>query len=142
MKSPGLRACLLAVGIVFIILNAGCEQEQVPSEKKARLIAVENMDLKQQLQQRDIEIEKLTQKHERELKKQERELDGQKKLLAECQTVKEDLEQQLAGKFGEEINKMFDNVAEEAKRLLEENESLKQQIKELKGETEENETPM
>ena len=44
MKSPGLRVFVLAVGIIFIVLNVGCEEEQIPSEKKAR-VASEQVSL-------------------------------------------------------------------------------------------------
>jgi len=130
MKNSGLKAFVLAVGIIVIMLNAGCEEEQLPDVKKARVIAAENMQLKKQLQRHDSEIEKLKGQHEKELKKQ-------KELLAKCQEEKKYLEGPLAGEFDEQMNDLFKRLGEENEKMSAENENLKQQIEKLKTELEE-----
>jgi hypothetical protein len=125
---PRRIAFVLAAGVVAIMLNAGCEeQQQQPNSKMARLVAVENNQLKKDLQQRDVEIGKLKEQHGNELK-------GQQELLAKCQKEKEDLQEQIAGKFQGQIDNLMGSVAEESKQLREENESLKAQIETLKAE--------
>ncbi len=130
MKSPGLKACVLAVGIIVIMLNAGCEKEQLPDKKKARIIAAENMQLKKQLQRRDSEIEKLKGQRENVLKKP-------KELLAECQEEKKYLEEALAEKFDSQMNEFSGSLIVENEKMFRENENLKQQIEKLKTELEE-----
>lgn len=119
MKIPGLRAFVLAVGIIFIMLNVGCEKEQIPSEKKARVIAAENMQLKKQFQQYEKELEK------------------QKGLLAKCQEEKKGLERNLGGEFDDQLNEIFKSLEEETGELRIENENLKLQIEKLKAEVKE-----
>lgn len=58
------RILIPAIGFIFVImLIAGCEEQSIsqttPSSKKLRLIAVENMRLKEQLIKRDTAIENL-----------------------------------------------------------------------------------
>ena len=108
MKRWTQKAVILAVGVV-IMLTAGCEKEKP--------LANENMQLKEQLEQRDKEIEK------------------QKELLAGCLRGKKDLLEDLSGKpqekFGSMVNGMLKNVSEENIRLREENAKLKTQIEQL-----------
>ena len=58
MKGLVQKALVLAIGVV-IMVGVGCQEAEVPSTKKARLIASENMQLKKQLEQRDSEIEEI-----------------------------------------------------------------------------------
>lgn len=125
MKKTVLKAFVLAAGVVAIVLIAGCEEQQLSSTKMARIVAAENIQLKKQLQQRDSEIEKLKEQHDNELRKQE-------ELLAKCRKEKKALEEQLAGKFEDQINEFFKTVAEESEKLDEENRKLKAQIEKLK----------
>jgi len=135
MKRIVLMVFVLAVGIIVITLIAGCEEGQVPSGKKARLISAENMQLKQQLQQREIEIEKLKGTHRKEL-------ENQKGLIERCQREKKLLQEKLSGKFEGQLNEFLKGMGEEARKLREENESLKLQIEQLKAELEKNVVPM
>lgn len=128
MKITVLKTLVLLAGIV-IMLNAGCEKEQVSTSRKARLIAVENTELKKQLQQRDIEIEELKEKYEGELK-------DQKELLEQAEQDKKVLDEQLSGKFQGQIDEMMAEISKGSSVLVDENENLKQQIEELKAELE------
>jgi len=61
MGSPQITVAFV-VCVAFIILIAGCEGENLSDTKsnieKSRLIAIENIQLKEQLEQRDKEIER------------------------------------------------------------------------------------
>jgi superfamily II RNA helicase len=128
MERNILKMFVLAAGIVVVMLIVGCEeQQQQPSTKMARVVAAENIQLKKDLQQRDSEIEKLKEQRSDELEKQ-------KGLLAECQKEIEVLQEQLAGRFEDQINNIMRDMTEENKNLREENESLKAQIEALKAE--------
>jgi len=103
MKRRVQKAAILAVGVV-IMLTAGCEKENP--------LAKENMQLKEQLEQRDKEIEK------------------QKELLVKCQQEKKDWAEQIQ----ESIKGLTDSAIkdmEEIGRLREENVKLKSQIEQL-----------
>ena len=50
------------------------------------------------------------------------------------QKAKTNLEEQLNGKFGEQITELFDNLDEDTEKVREENENLKLQIEKLKAE--------
>lgn len=103
MKRWTQKAVILAVGVV-IMLTAGCEKENP--------LANENMQLKEQLEQRDKEIEK------------------QKELVAKCQQEKEDWAEQIE----EDTKSLTDGAIkdmEEIGRLSEENAKLKVQIEQL-----------
>ena len=103
MKRWTQKVIILAVGVV-IMLTAGCEKENP--------LANENMQLKEQLEQRDKEIEK------------------QKALLVKCQQGRKDLEERIE----EDIKGLTENALkdlEEIGRLREENAKLKSQIEQL-----------
>ena len=106
MKRWTQKAVILAVGVV-IMLIAGCERENP--------LANENMQLKEQLEQRDKEVEK------------------QKGLIAQCLQEKEDLGEQIQ----ESIKGLTENALkdfEENIKLREENAKLKVQIEQLEKE--------
>lgn len=126
MEKVVLKALAVITGVVFMISIAGCEDEQqIPTAKKNRLIAAENMQLKQQLQQRKVEIEKLKGQHAAETQMQ-------KEVLEKCQQEKKVLQEQLGGKFDEDMAAFFGDLGGEIKRLEDENRELMTQIEELK----------
>ncbi len=103
MKRWTQKAVILAVGVV-IMLTAGCEKEKP--------LANENRQLKEQLEQRDKEIEK------------------QKELLVKYQQEKKDWAEQIP----ESIKVPTENTLkylEEIGRLVEENAKLKTRIEQL-----------
>jgi predicted nuclease with TOPRIM domain len=133
MKGIALKAFVLAVCVVAIIIITGCEEQQVSGGKMARIIAAENIQLKEQLQQYKSEIEKLKKQYDIELKKQ-----GE--LLAKCSREKKSLEEQFAGKYEDQINEFFKTVAQESGKLDEENKQLKAQVEKLKAKLEKQKT--
>jgi len=114
---------VLAVGVVVMSI-AGCGNQEPPGVKKSRLIASENMRLTKELEQRNKEIERLNELHNKESKKQE-------KLLAECLEEKESWKQKARQNVRNQVKGVFDAVMEQNVKLSEENEKLKAQIEKL-----------
>ncbi len=123
MKRVVQKIFVLATCVVVMSI-AGCGQQEPPSVKKSRLIAVENMQLKKELEQRDHEIEKLIELHSREIKKQE-------ELLAKCVREKEGWKQKAQQNVRNQVKGVFDAVMEQNAKLREENEKLKAEIEKL-----------
>ena len=115
MKRPVSKAFVLAVGIVFIMLIAGCGEENLSNVKKHKLIANENRQLKKELEFSDKEIEK------------------QKKSLDECLQKKKVLEEQSREDVKGMMDEIFGKVIEESKKLGEENKNLKAQVQQLEA---------
>jgi cell division protein FtsB len=133
MKSPVSRVLLLAVGVVFcIMLIAGCEEEEnlsdtqsdtTPNSKRSRLIAVENTQLKAQ-------IEELKKLHSSEMEKQ-------KKLLDNCLREKGTLQEMSKKGLEDFMQDILGPLSDENTKLQEENKTLKAQVEKLKTELEE-----
>jgi len=132
MKEAVRKGFVLVVSVVVIMLIAGCEEQQLPSEKKSRAIAAENMQLKKDLERRSKEIEGLKDLHDREIKKQE-------KLLAKCLEDKETWKEKSRQSVRNQVKGVLDTVIEENAKLRRENEELKAQIEKLKAKAGENE---
>lgn len=125
MKGLTQKALVLAVGVV-IMVGVGCQQGEVPSTKKARLIASENIQLKRQLEQRDSEIEELKNQHDRQIKLREEQ-------TAKCLEQKQALQKQLKEDIQERVDEVLAAVVEENAQLRQEVSKLKTQIEELKN---------
>ena len=130
MKGPVPKTLVLAVGIVVgIMLIAGCEEEEnssdtksdtKPNTRRSRLIAVENVQLKKQ-------IEKLKKVHAKEIKRQE-------ELLDKCEREKKTLEELSSKGVESYMQDVLGPLAEENAKLHEEIKTLKAQIEKLKTE--------
>jgi len=125
MKRAARKISVLAV-CVFVMFITGCGEQEPPSVKKSRLIAVENMRLTKELEQRSKEIERLKELHNKEIKKQE-------KLLAECVQEKESWKQKARQNVRNQVKGVFDVVMEQNTKLRDENEKLKAQIEEIQN---------
>lgn len=124
MSRQTKRTIVLAVGIVFVVmLITGCEEE-LSNVKRHRLIAVENTQLKKQLAQLEVEIERQKKLHNTEIEKQ-------KKLLERCEGAKKVIEEQSAEDAGDLFDGMWGDVIEESKALREENKKLKARVQQL-----------
>ncbi len=123
MKKLASKIYVLTVCVVVMSI-AGCGNQEPPSVKKSRLIAVENMRLTKELEQRSKEIERLKELHNKESKKQE-------KLLAECVQEKESWKQKARQNVRSQVKGVFDAVMEQNAKLREENKKLKAQIEKL-----------
>ncbi len=148
MRESAYKTLFLAVGIIFsIMLFAGCEEEEKitdtmndtpPDVKRSRLIAVENAQLKAQ-------IEKLKDLHTREMEKQEslhnKEKDDLQRRLDICLRDKKGMEEMSTKGIEEYMQNVLGPVSEENTKLREEIETLKAQIEKLKTELEELKKP-
>lgn len=108
-----ITAKIIILAIAGTVLVTGCEEENQISEKKGRLIAVENVQLKKELAQCREEIKR------------------QEKLVEKCLQDKEN----LATTMQESIEKAKEDVLsdfEENVKLRQENEDLKAEIAKLK----------
>jgi predicted nuclease with TOPRIM domain len=130
MKESAQKMLVVTVGIVLgIMLFAGCEEEEQNSSnttsdaKRSRLIAIENRQLKQQ-------IEELKKAHAKEIK-------GQKELLGKCEREKVALEEISSKGVDGYMKDILGPIAEENAKLHEEIETLKAQIEKLKTKHEE-----
>jgi DNA anti-recombination protein RmuC len=153
-----MKKTLTAVWLIIgaLIFTVGCEKQQEASSdvRMHRLIAMENKQLKQQLQQetkkRDDEIKNLknqlqaeTKKRDDEIKKLKTELQNEtKKLNDEIKNLNEQLarcEQNRDEKIDAEVKKLcgeqVSGLTEWNTELVNENEQLKSEIAKLKGET-------
>jgi hypothetical protein len=117
MKRPVQKVFILtAIAVLVFMSIAGCDQ-QGAANKKSRLIATENMQLKKDLQQRD------------------KELQEQKLLLEKCLAEKRTLKKRSLDDTKDLFDKTFNKIVEKTKKLHEENKNLKLQIEELKKAT-------
>ena len=131
MTKPIQMIFVLAVGLV-VVLGVGCQEQELPSEKKSRLIAAENIQLQKELEQRSKEIKSLKKQHDKEIKQLKEE-------LTKCQKQKEALEKQLQENVEEKVDDILSAVVDENAKLREEIKKLKAQIEKLKKELEESE---
>ena len=102
MKRRAERAFILAVCTVVIMLIAGCEEQNLA--RKSRLLAAENIQLKEQLEQCEKEVEKQN-------------------------ALEEQSKERIAGMM-DTISK---TIGEKNKKLREENKTLKTQIMQLEA---------
>ena len=109
MKSHARRTLILLVSVIFVAtLIAGCQEEGISDDavRKSKLIASENVQLKKQLETCQSELEK------------------QKVLIEKYKQQKGapavDLSEMMGG--------MMQKLAEQNRMLIDENESLKQQL--------------
>ncbi|MFQ6034668.1 MAG: hypothetical protein ACE5NM_02330 [Sedimentisphaerales bacterium] len=131
MKEPLKKIFILAIGLA-IVAGAGCQstgrlsaEQELSIEKKSRLIAAENIQLKKKLEQRDKEIQKLKKQYDKEIKQLKEE-------LTKCQKQKEILEKRLKKGVKEQVDEVLTAVVEENAKLHKEIKELKTQIEKLK----------
>ena len=113
MKSLAKLVSFGAVLLAVCICSSACEQSNLGQTKRARLVANENLELKEHLRLRDKEIQK------------------QKDLLAKCRQKSLDIEK----KTGESTIKLMEILSETGKtaeKLTAENQLLKAEIAKLK----------
>jgi len=117
MKKAVQKISVLAVGVV-IMLIAGCGEQSPSNTRRSRLIAYENRQLKEQLEQLGREIEE------------------QKILLAKCLQEKEASEEQLQKSGKAQMENLLRSVTKENSKLHQTVERLKAQVEQLKEELE------
>ena len=98
--------------LILIAMIGGCKEQNLSGTKKTRLIAAENIQLRKDLAQRDKEIEE------------------QKELLAKCKQEKKQGQKAFID-LSTTASQNFEKIAE----LGKENKNLKEQIENLKKQT-------
>ncbi|HUW18020.1 MAG TPA: hypothetical protein VMW16_01810 [Sedimentisphaerales bacterium] len=128
MKGPTQKTLVLAIGVIaYFMMLAGCQEEQkqtqnqldTPGEKRSRLIAMENMQLKRQIeQQKSLHA---------------RQMEDQKKQFEQCLQDKKSLED-LAGKNVQGfMDTIIKDLSDDNQRLQQEVTNLKAQVDSLKA---------
>ena len=134
MKKHIQTAFIMAVSVIAV-LSAGCQEEELASEKKSRLIAAENIRLQKEIDLRDTEIERLKQLHLEELEKQQEQ-------LAQCQKQTQTWREKAQANIKEQVDSVLTTVMNENAKLREEVDNLIAQIKKLKEKTKIEEKPL
>jgi len=119
MKEQIPKALFLAI-CVAIVTCAGCQEENLPSDKMSRAVAAENIQLKKELKQRDEKIERLKKQYEKQIQQQ-------KEQLAKCLKQKEALEKQLQKNVKDQVDDVLATVIDENAKLREEVKKLKEE---------------
>ena len=123
MKGQARKVFVIAIGFVAMLL-AGCGQKEPPDVKQSRAIAAENIELRKQVERLNQEIDRLKERHEKDIKEQQ-------KLLAQCQQDKESWKKKAQQNIRSQIEPVLDAVMDETAKLREENTKLKAQIEQL-----------
>jgi cell division protein FtsB len=128
-----------AVGLVFALVPAaGCRREQrtpPPGEKQARLLAAQNVELKDRLAEKQAQIESLQREHARQLRQRQKE-------LAQCRARNTALQQDLDKGIAERVKSVTARVVDENAKLRREIEVLRAEIVKLKDKTEVKAAPL
>ncbi|MHC4069412.1 MAG: hypothetical protein ACYS18_04405 [Planctomycetota bacterium] len=113
MKIQKRTVLSLIVAVIVMGLLWGCEEEGLSEAKRDRLVALENMELKEELKERENEIAE------------------QKELLADCIEEKETLVEMDKQNMESIMGDLFVSLTEENTRLVEENQELTARVAEL-----------
>lgn len=124
----GLAGRVVAAVTSFVVaaMLAGCQQPQTPNEKQARLLAAENIQLKERLVSQQARAETVQKQQARKLQQQEQE-------LAACRTRTEQLQKDLKKGIAERVGDVTTKVVDENARLRKEIQRLQAEIKKLKA---------
>ncbi|UCG46288.1 MAG: hypothetical protein JSU94_12360 [Phycisphaerales bacterium] len=126
MKRAFKKGFVLGVGALLLLI-AGCQEQQLPSEKQSRLIAAENIRLRKQLGQRADEIEMLKELHNEQMTLQQSQ-------LGECKEEQKVLRDKLEQGTRKEVQEVLQAVMEESAAMRAENEKLKARVEQLEAE--------
>ncbi len=106
--------------------GSGCQHNEAPEAKQARLIAAESMQLKKQLADRDAEIDRLKVRHAQEAEQRQAQ-------LAACQKRIEALQKDLQGGIAQRVESVMVAVMAENAELRKELEALRVEMETLKA---------
>ncbi len=128
-----IQAAVLAVAIASL---AGCQQQKkaedeppvTPSEKQARLLAAQNVDLQKKLAEMQGRIDALRREHADELARRDSD-------LAQCKARNELLQKEIEQGIAERVKSVTAKVVDENARLRQEVERLQAEIARLKGDS-------
>jgi len=117
------------IALIIIVLGTSCQEEQQQSERKTRLIADENIQLKRQLVERDDVIERLNRQYAEQIKQKD-------ELLKNCEQQKITLKEQVMRTIDEQVSSVLANVLDENAKSRDEINNLKAKIEKLKEQIE------
>jgi cell division septum initiation protein DivIVA len=132
MDGPARKTFVTVVSVAAMLIG-GCGGQESPSVKQGRALAAENIELRKQLEQRSAEIEKLTQRHSEELKKQQ-------SLLEKCEQESQAWKTKAQQNIRDQVKGVLDTVVDENAKLREESKALKAQIEELQAQLKQSES--
>lgn len=115
---------------IFIVLTAGCAPQEPMGVKMSRIVAAENIKLKEDLRERDWEMKSLKESHQRQI-------DELEKTIAECKEKIRTWQEESRRNLRKQIEDVTDNVIARNSILQKENEALKEQNKRLQKELDE-----
>jgi DNA anti-recombination protein RmuC len=128
MKKHIYNALFLMIALVIIISGTSCQEEQLQGERKTRLIADENIQLKSQLAERDETIERLKRRHAEQIKQKD-------ELLKNCEQQKKSLKEQVIRTIDEQVSSVLAEVLDENAKSRDEINNLKEKIEKLEEQT-------
>jgi len=124
MKRPVKGIIISAFAFLVAVAGAGCYQQQSQGTKRTKLIAAENMRLKEELAELEKEIKRLKQLHQEQLiEKQSR--------LNQCQKEKQAWQQKSQKNIQNQVTGVLDVIMGDIKKLRQENERLKAMFEQL-----------
>jgi len=133
MKYRG--STLLTLLVLFSMIIVGCEEEKIvevetPSEKQARLIAIENAQLKEKIKELNSTMQRQIRKYEGKIKQLDKSLESSQKINTELQNLLQD--ESNWKQFNEFMATISETLEAENERLRKENENFESQIEQLK----------
>ena len=124
MRALFHKELIVVIGIVFVLIS-GCSEPESMNVKMSRIVAAENMELKEELRQQDWEIKSLKEQHEQQINNLEDTVAGLKEQVkALAEKSKQNVRDQVEG--------VLDVVVEQNAQLKAMNERLKEEIEQLK----------
>jgi predicted nucleic acid-binding Zn-ribbon protein len=129
------KTCAVVLAISMAILWAGgCQEEQVsPDLKTARLMAVENRDLRAQLQAETKKFNDEIQNLKTQLQKQDDQIKNLKGQLAQCEKARDAKIEEIKNGLEEQYMGFMTYVANTNSELSVEVERLKAELAKVKG---------
>jgi len=115
-----------AASVIFVAaLTAGCQREQAPNEKQARLLAAQNVELKGRIAAQEAQIKTLRQEHAEKIQ-------AQGELLAQYKNQNETLRKDLRDGIAARVEDVTAAVMNENAKLRREIEQLRAEVEKLK----------
>jgi Skp family chaperone for outer membrane proteins len=126
-----------AIMVIIGVWVWGCEGQQTPDMRTARLMAIENKELKAQMQaetkKRDDEIQKLEGQIQAEINKHNDDVQSLSNQLAQCEHDRTEGIKESEKKQQEQTQSVLTGVIQENQKLTAEIERLNAEIAKLKG---------
>lgn len=124
MRALFHKELIVVFGLLFVLI-AGCSDPESMNVKMSRIVAAENMELKEELRQQDWEIKTLKEQHEQLVK-------GLKETIAGLKEQVKVLEERSKQNVRDQVEGVLDTIVEQNVQLKAVNEQLKKEIEQLK----------